>query len=317
MRAAVDRVDVIGKAENGFRIAVVVLQSNLHGHAAALGFHVDGLVVQQLLAAVQVLDELGDAAVVLELDALGVAGLGVGLALVGERDHQALVQEGQFAQALRERVEIVFGVGGEDFAVGSEMDFRAALLGGARLFQLAGGLAFRVSLLPGEAVAPDFEFQFVAERVDAAHAHAVQSAGDFVGRGIELAAGVQLGHDDLGGGNFLAVDIHVVDGNAAAVVDHGDRVVEMNGDFDLVGVAGEGFVDGVVHDFVHQVMQAEFAGRADVHGGAFAHRFHAAEDFDGVGGVVAVGGGAVLVLGVGVLGAGEFGLHFFRGHSAP
>ena len=79
MRAAIDGVDVVGEAENGFRVAVVVLQADLHGHAAALGFHVDRLVVQHLLAAVQVLDEFGDAAVVFELGALGLAGLGVGL----------------------------------------------------------------------------------------------------------------------------------------------------------------------------------------------------------------------------------------------
>src|SRR5208337_2512153 len=116
-------------------------------------------------------------------------------------------------------------------------------------------------------------------------------AGNFVGVAVELAAGVQSGHDDLCGGNFFAVDVHVVDGNAAAVVDYGD---------------------GVIDDFIHQVMQAEFAGRADVHGGTFAHGFHAAENFDRVGGVVSVGGFAVLVLRV-----EEFGLQFFRGHSAP
>src|ERR1039458_8033070 len=67
-------------------------------------------------------------------------------------------------------------------------------------------------------------------------------------------------------------------------------------------------------------MQTEFSGRADVHGGTFAHSFHAAEDFDGVGGVVSVGGFAVLGLRVVcrvVFRVEEFGLQFFRGHSAP
>ncbi len=40
------------------------------------------------------------AAGVLELGALGLSGLGVGDALVGERNLQAFVQEGQFAQPL-------------------------------------------------------------------------------------------------------------------------------------------------------------------------------------------------------------------------
>ena len=50
---------------------------------------------------------------------LGLAGLGIGGALVGERDQQALVQEGQFAQALRQGVLVVLG-DGENLAVGNE-----------------------------------------------------------------------------------------------------------------------------------------------------------------------------------------------------
>ena len=111
MRAAVNRVDVVGEAEHGLGVAVVVLQPDFHDHAVALGFHVDRLVVQHLLAAVQVLDELRDAAVVLELGGLGFAGFRIGGALIGQRDQQAFVQEGQLAQALRQRVVVVFGRG--------------------------------------------------------------------------------------------------------------------------------------------------------------------------------------------------------------
>ena len=70
MRAAVDGVDVVGKGEDRLGVAVVVLQRDLDLDAVALGFHVDRLVVQHLLAPVEVLDELRDAAGVLELGAL-------------------------------------------------------------------------------------------------------------------------------------------------------------------------------------------------------------------------------------------------------
>ena len=117
--------------------------------------------------------------------------------------------------------------------------------------ELAGGFAFGVSLLPGKTVTPDFEIEFLAERVDAAHADAVQSAGNFVGVAVELAAGVQGGHDNLGGGKCFAVfQSHVIDGNAAAVIHHGDGVIEVDGDFDLVGETGERFIDRVIDDFI-------------------------------------------------------------------
>ncbi len=86
----------------------------------------------------------------------------------------------------------------------------------------------------------------------------------------------------------------------------------MDGDVDLVGVPGERFVHGVVHHFVHQVMQAELTGRADIHGRAFAHRLHAAEHLNRVSVVITVGGFTVHFFGV-----FNFGLQFFRGHSAP
>src|SRR5579871_638725 len=97
MRSAINRVDVVGKTENAFRIAVVVLQPNFYRDAVTLGFHVDWLVMQHLLAAIEVLDELGDSAVVFEIRGLRLASFGVRRTLVGERYQQALVEECQFA----------------------------------------------------------------------------------------------------------------------------------------------------------------------------------------------------------------------------
>ena len=78
MRAAIDGVDVVGKAENLLVVAVVVLNRDFDCHAVALGFHVDRLVVQYVLAVVQMLDEFCDAAGVMELSCFGFAGLWIG-----------------------------------------------------------------------------------------------------------------------------------------------------------------------------------------------------------------------------------------------
>ncbi len=51
-------------------------------------------------------------------------------------------------------------------------------------------------------------------------------------------------------------------------------------DVDLVAVAGHRFVNRVIDHFPYEMVQAEFAGRADVHRGAFADSFKPAEDFD-------------------------------------
>ena len=93
------------------------------------------------------------------------------------------------------------------------------------------------------AVAHDLDLQPARDGVDAADAHAVQTAGDLVAVVVELAAGVQHGHHHLDGG--LAGGVHG-DGDAATVVADRDGVVLVNAHIDLVAVAGQGLVDGVV-----------------------------------------------------------------------
>ncbi len=102
----------------------------------------------------------------------------------------------------------------------------------------------------------------------------MQAARYLVGAVVELSAGVQHGHDDLGGGDaLLAVN---VDRYAAAVVADRYRFVGMNGDHDAIAVAGQRFVNGVVHHLEHHVMQAAAViGISDVHSGPFANGIEA------------------------------------------
>jgi hypothetical protein len=112
----------------------------------------------------------------------------------------------------------------------------------------------------------------------------VQAARDLVAVLVELAAGVQLGQRDLGGAALEVVLVVPLDagGDAAAVVGDADRVVGVDGDDDVVAMAGQRFVDGVVDHLEHQVVQAGAVGRvADVHARALAHRFQAFQDLDG------------------------------------
>jgi hypothetical protein len=158
------------------------------------------------------------------------------------------------------------------------------------------------------AVAGDGEAQPLGEGVDAGDADAVQAAGDLVAVLVELAAGVEHAHDDLGGGALgLVLVVHLdADRDAAAVVGDGDGVVGVDGDDDVVAVAGQGLVDGVIDDFEHHVVQAgAVGGVADVHAGTLAHGLQPFELLD-AGFVVVVGGGG-LGIGHGVLGSSGSG----------
>ena len=133
VRAAVHRVDVVREAQNVLGVRVVVLERDLHPQRAvrqlALAFEIDRLVVQDRLAAVQVLDELRDAAAEDEFGRL----LRIH-ALVRQRDLEALVQKRQLPQPRRQRVVIEYR-DLHDGGVGLERDARAGLP--ARLAHLA------------------------------------------------------------------------------------------------------------------------------------------------------------------------------------
>ncbi len=144
-------------------------------------------------------------------------------------------------------------------------------------------MAALVRLLVDLAVAPDLEVERFRERVDDRDADAVKTARDLVAVVVELAAGMEHGQDDFGRRSAARV---LVDGNAAAVVDDGHRIVDVQRDVDLIAVAGERLVDRVVDDFVDEMVQALRAGRADVHRRALADRLEAFEDLDLVRAVV-------------------------------
>ena len=104
--AAVDRVDVVREGVDALVVGLVVLERDLDvdgdfapplGEAALAG-QADRRAMQRGAAAVQVLDERDQAALVAEVVALAAA-------LVGDLDAQAGVQERELAQALREDVE--------------------------------------------------------------------------------------------------------------------------------------------------------------------------------------------------------------------
>ena len=184
----------------------------------------------------------------------------------------------------------------EDVGVGQEAHFGAALVGVA---SDAHGRDFNAVHLFQQGVLHDAarELEFVhlafaahhqpqplAQGIDAGHAHAVQAAGDFVAVLVEFAARVQFGESDLRGAAarlVLVVHLHT-GGNAPAVVCHAHGVVAVDGDEDVVAKTGQRLVDGVVHHFKHEVVQARaVAGVADVHAGAFAHGFQPFKNLDG------------------------------------
>ena len=239
------------------------------------------VVVQHRLIAVDELDK-----------PLHAAGKGEVFLLARELVHQpdldAVVEEGQLAQPLRQDVVVILDRA-EGGGARQEMHLGAAALGRAGLLQRRGGNPVAELHAVGLALAAYGEAQPLRQSIYHGHADAVQAACDLVRIVVELAAGMQLGHDDFGSRASLLVIRMFPGWNAAAVVGDADRVVGVNGYRDVVAVAGQGLVDGVVHHLEHHVVQAGAVGSvADVHAGTLAHRIQALEHLDAAFFVVAV-----------------------------
>ena len=281
VRPAVAVLDRVGEADELLVVALVPLQRDVDDDALVLRGERDHVGVHHRVGGVHVGDEGRDAALVAEVLVL----LG---ALVADRDLEAAVEVRELAQLLAQLLEAELGDVLEDGRVGVERHRGAAIRRRRDLLERRHRDAAGVLLLPGVAVAPDLEPQPVGQRVHRRHADAVESARDLVVVLVELAAGVQDRHHQLGGG--LALDRVDAGRDAAAVVAHGDRAVDVDRDLDLGAVAGERLVDRVVDDLEHQVVQAAAViGVADVHAGAFAHALEALQHADGRLGVRAGG----------------------------
>ena len=200
------------------------------------------------------------------------------LALVQQLDANAGVEEAQLAQPLGQNVVVEFDIA-EGLLAGPEAQRSAALVAGLALGHGRIRLTQTVALEVVVAFAPDVERELLRQRIHHRHTDAVQATGHLVAIGIELTAGVQHGHDDLGRRTALfLVDVHR---NASTVVGHTNRPIAMHGHHNAIAVPGQRLVDGVVHHLEHHVMQTGAVVHvADVHAGALAHGFQATEDGD-------------------------------------
>src|SRR5690606_5230269 len=272
--ATLVRVDVVGEGEDALVVAIVPLQRDVQRHALAARGEEDGLLVQHRLRAVEELHEARDAAI--ELEVVLLAG-----ALVLHLDAQAGVQERELTQTLGERVEVELEQL-HDLGVGLEADPGPGAIGGPRLTHQPVRNALGIGLLVDLSCPAHADLEPLREEVHAGHAHAVQTTGDLVATRAELAAGVQLGEHHVQ--RVLAAELRVrvrTDGDAAAIVFHGEAAVRVDGDRDLRAVTGERLVHRVVDHLVDELVEAVGHRVADVHAGALAHRLTAFELDDG------------------------------------
>ena len=125
------------------------------------------------------------------------------------------------------------------------------------------------------------DLQVLRQGVYHRYTYPMQTPGETVTLARELTPRLQLGEDHL---HARPLELRVqINRHAATIVFHFHRAVLVQGDLDAAGMAGQGFIHGIVDDFLGQVIGS---GGVGVHTRALAHGLEAGEDLNILGGIV-------------------------------
>src|SRR5262249_1614369 len=109
-----------------------------------------------------------------------------------------------------------------------------------------------VILLINFSVPLDLYFQRLGQRIHNGKAHTVQPAGNLIRSLVELSTGMEFSENHFCGGYFFRW-MHI-NRNTAAVIDYRNTIVDVNCDFDLIAMTGQSFINGVVDDFIYEMV---------------------------------------------------------------
>ena len=277
--AAVRIRNRVREAEDLVGVGVVVLEDGVDEDFVALAGDDDRLGMEDGAGLAELANELLDAVLVEE--GLRAGAVLLVIALVGEDDLDAGVEEGEFAETSGETLELESRRDREDLRIGQEGDEGSGLLlilefaeDGQRLGCLALSEGHEVDL----PLAHDLDLEPGGEGVDALGTDAVETARVLVRPLAELTAGMQVGQNEFEGRDLeLGMDLN---GNASAIIADRDRSIGVNRHLDARAVARQMFVDRVIEHLKDAVVQTPLIGIADVHAGAFANRLKALQFVD-------------------------------------
>ena len=135
----------------------------------------------------------------------------------------------------------------------------------------------------------DFDRQPFGQGIYDRSAYAVQAARYFIASAAEFSAGMQNGEYD-----FHRVHARLVIDtcrNTAPVIRNRNGFIFIDGHFDVRAETGQRFIDGVIHNFIDQMVESSGRSRADIHTGTLSDCFQTFQNLNIIGCIVADLGG--------------------------
>ena len=271
MRTAFLGVDVVDKGKEAFRIAVKILQTDVHLDTVPLTGDENRRRMDAGAVAVEVFD-IGDNAA-LEMKTVFGA-----IPFVLEQDVDVFIEKGQLPHPVLHDLVLKDDGLGENFRIRLEMNGGPGLLAGAYLFEFTCFQAVFIGLPVDFSVALYLGHGSHAQGIDHRNTDTMETAGNLVGGMVELATGMEGGHDQFQGRHiFRRMHIHR---NTATVILNRDRIILVDNNAYLRAVACKGLIYGVVDHLVDQMMQTLDTGIADIHGWSFTNSFKPIKNLD-------------------------------------
>ena len=144
------------------------------------------------------------------------------------------------------------------------------MIGGSHHLHLLRNTTAGKTHLIDVSVLVDLYDQPLGQGVDHRCAHAVESAGNFIASAAEFSAGMQhREHDFKRRTAGLCLNVH---GNTAAIIYHGNGSVGINLHQNFRAIPCQRFVDGVIYDLIHQMVQTGRRRGPDIHAGPLTNR---------------------------------------------
>jgi hypothetical protein len=172
-------------------------------------------------------------------------------AFVRDLNAQTSIEKGELSKPLRQHIKREVG-GLEDFGVGEEGDPGSSGFGRADFFEIAHRNAALIGLSPDFAFSLDLDLETLGKSIYHGNTDTMETAGDLIGRIAELAAGMERCENNFGcGPAFGGMDSN---GNTATIIRYRDTAVLVNRNYDDLAEATHGFIDGIVHYLVDEVM---------------------------------------------------------------
>ena len=127
------------------------------------------------------------------------------------------------------------------------------------------------------AVTLNLNFHRGRKRVNHGYTYTVQTTGYLVAVTAELTAGMKHRQNDFDSGHTAFVHVYR---DTTSIIRNGNAVIPMNRHINLVAVTGQSFVDGVIDNFVYEMMQTTFGSAADIHTRTHTHSLQTFENLN-------------------------------------